>query len=360
MSTETNRMPIMFGEAEELIMANIRAADMTPLMLLGPPGCGKTTVPLNVAENAFGIPRDVAERCIFRPSLRDPVDLIGLPNVQIDETTGASVTHWSQNSFINYVNSVAEEYGGAILIIDELPQAVPMMQNALAGLLLDRFVGENYLHPNVYQVATGNRVSDKAGAGRVLSQLGNRVECHEMGTDLEGWRKYMLGKGYDPMITAYIAFDPGALEDFDPDRIVNGTMRSWEAAAKLDTELPPSVYFTKMAGRIPEGRAAQYRAFTELFHELPSADEMVNSPKTARLPRDNRGALFAAASLAFKRANEETFANITKYVERIATEAMSEDIEAMFYKDVVINKPELANTKQFGAWATGRGAQVLL
>lgn len=350
---------LTFSEAYNVIRASIDANDMTPILLLGAPGCGKTAVCTEV-NASLGIPRDVSDRLIFRPSLRDPVDLIGVPHVERDDEDGQFYTQWALNSYIKYVNQVATTYGFCVMPVDEVAQAVPMMQCAIAGLVYDRFVGDNHLHPNVLPVLTGNRAEDKAGSGRILSQLGNRVEAHTMGTDLEGFCNHMLANNCDPMLVAYIRFDPAALEDFDPDRIVNGTMRSWEAASKVDPDLPPAVYRAKLAGRVPEGRVAQYMAFRDLFHDLPSADEMCNSPMTAKLPSHNRGAMFAAASLAFKRADENTFANLTKYVGRMATEAGTMDIEAMFYKDIIVHKEHLSNTPEFSAWISGRGSQVMI
>lgn len=353
---------LTYTQVLEAIKANVAQGDMTPVYIDGAPGCGKTSLGLDVAEE-YGIPRDVAERCIFRPSLRDPVDLAGLPHTERG-ADGTLYTYWAANSFIKYVNEVAEKYGIAFLIIDELPQAVTMMQNAVAGLVYDRFVGDNHLHENVYVIMTGNRVKDKAGAGRVVTQLGNRVEHLPMSVDLTAWSNFMLDKyGFDKagMFVAYVRFDPGVLEDFDPDRLVNGSMRSCEAAVKIDpTGLSPDVYLAKLAGRIPEGRARSYITFRELADELPTAEEMERSPKSAKLPVGNRGACFAAASLAFKRADAETFPNLAAYVERIALEAMEMDIEAYFYKDVITHKPELAETPTFLSWATGRGAEVLL
>lgn len=351
---------LTYTQVREAIEASVRQNDMTPIYIDGAPGCGKTSVALDVAVS-HGIPRDVAERCIFRPSLRDPVDLAGLPHNERASDDGVLYTYWAANSFLRHVNHTAETYGIAFLIIDELPQAVPMMQNAVAGLAYDRFVGENYLHDRVFIIMTGNRVKDKAGAGRIVTQLGNRVEHLPMGVDLTAWSNHMLYNGIDPMFVAWVRFDPGVLEDFSPDRLVNGTMRSCEAAARVDpTGLSKDVYLAKLAGRIPEGRARSYLTFRELADELPSGDEIVAKPKTAKLPLGNRSALFAAAALAFRRADAKTFAAVTQYVERIAVEGMELDIEAFFYKDVLTHKPELADTSTFNAWAVGRGADVLL
>ena len=351
-----------YSSMKTAIMANVDAIDMTPIMITGAPGCAKTSVCLDVAES-YGIPRNVAERCIFRPSLRDPVDLAGLPHNERDED-GVLYTHWAANSFIKYVNDVAAKYGIAFLIVDELPQAVTMMQNALVGLMLDRFVGSNFLHERVFLLSTGNRVKDKAGAGRIVSQLGNRVEHLPMAVDIDAWGKHMIDTyGFDRvgMFVAYVRFEPGVLEDINPDRMVNGTMRSCTAAAMINPKLPRNIYLAKLAGRIPEGRAMQFLTFRDLFDELPTAEAMRNTPKTAKLPNGNRGALFAAASLAFKRSEDEaSFNAMAKYVERIATEALEADIEAFFYKDIMIHKQALAETNVFIEWATGRGAEVLL
>jgi hypothetical protein len=359
MSTNATLSVLSFDQAVLAIDASIRSGDKTPIIMQGPIGCGKTSVPLAVAVN-HGIPREVAERCVFRPSLRDPIDLVGLPHTERD-ADGDLYTYWSANSFIKYVNDVAEKYGLAILTIDELMQAVPMMQNALGGLLHDRVVGENRLHDRVFIVCTGNRVSDKAGSGRLMSQIPNRCEMWEMRPDLDAWSNYMLDKGYDPMIVAYARFDAGCIDDIDPDRPVNGTMRSMEAAAKLDPEsMPEDIYLAKLAGRIPEARAAQYIAFRKLVEILPTEDEMIKTPTTAKLPTDNRGALFAASSLAFRRVTRDTWKALVKYMERVATEAFAPDIEAAFYKDIVNHKPELVETDEFTAWATTRGADVTL
>ena len=349
---------LQFDDAYTALKATINANDKTPQVIMGPPGCAKTSLAVKVFVD-LGIPEDVVKNCIFRPSLRDPVDLVGLPHVERGDN-GVLETHWAANSFIGYVNRVAEKYGIAPLIVDEVFDCVTMMQNALAGLMLDRRTGDNVLHDRVFIVATSNRVSDKSGANRPLTKLTNRCEVWEMRADLEAWSRYMLEQDADPVMVAYCRFDPGALDDFDPDRMVNGTMRSWDAASRIPTDLPEPIYLAKLSGRVPEARAAQYIAFRKLHELLPTDQEMTTNPMGAKLPVDNRGALYLAATLAFKRVTQKTWPALVKYVERIATEAFAPDIEAAFYKDVVAHKNEFLSTKEFTAWATTRGADVTL
>ena len=341
-----------YSQVKQAIQSSIQQRDMTPVYISGAPGCGKTSVCIDVAED-MGIPRHVAENCIFRPSLRDPVDLTGVPHIE------EGVTKWATNSQLAYVNQVAEDYGFALFIIDEMPQAVPMMQNALAGLMHDRFISDTRLHDDVFVVATGNRAQDKAGAGRVMSQLANRVEHLPMDADLKAFAHYMVTKGYDPMVAAYIRYRPEALDDFNPDAFSNATMRSWEAVAKVDTSLPSEIYFAKVAGRVGEGRAAEYIGFRKIASELPKIETILAHPDTAPMPQDH-GARYAAVGLLVRHAEPSNFAALAKYAGRFATEMQSPELEVVFYMDVVAKDGEFLNTPEYVAWGTGRGQEVLL
>ena len=341
-----------YSHVKQAILSSVNTGDMTPIYISGAPGCGKTSVCIDVAEDK-GIPRDVAEACIFRPSLRDPVDLTGVPHIE------DGVTKWATNSQLAYVNGVAERYGFALFIIDELPQAVPMMQNALAGLMHDRFVSDTRLHDDVFVVATGNRAKDKAGAGRVMSQLANRVEHLEMDADTKAFSSYMMGKGYDPLIAAYIRYRPDALDDFNPDAFSNATMRSWEAVAKVDTTLPSDIYYAKVAGRVGEGRAAEYIGFRRVASELPKIETILAHPETAPMPQDH-GARYAAVGLLVRHADPSTFGTLAKYAARFATEMQSPELEVVFYMDSVAKDANFIQTPEYVAWGTGRGQEVLL
>lgn len=343
-----------YSNVKRAIMANIQSRDFTPIYISGEPGCGKTAVCVEVA-NDLGIPRKVTEdNCIFRPSFRDPVDLMGIPHVDSD-----GYTEWALNSFIRNVNSVAQQYGFALLVIDELAQAVPMMQNALAGLIHDRFIANNRLHDDVFVVATGNRAQDKAGSNRILTQLANRVEHLEMDVDIDSWCTYMAAQDYDPLLPAFIKFRPAALQDFDPDRFSNATMRSWEAAAKVDSDLPRDIYFAKIAGRVGEGWAAEYIGFRDVYHALPDRELIINNPKTAPIPAEP-SARYATMALLQRIVDESNMAPLAQYVSRFSTEQAAPEFEVMFFKYLTDAKAELCETKEFMDWATTRGREVLL
>jgi len=345
-----------FTEALACIRSSIEMGDHTPTLLLGQPGTGKTSLFLKISDD-FGVPRHLAESVIFRPSLRDPVDLMGVPF--IDEQEEGKVTRWALNELIINGNRIAETYGGCMFVLDELAQAPVMMQNACAGLMHDRYIGDNVLDDRVFVGATGNRAEDKAGSGRILTQLGNRLEVLELEVDLPAWSQYMIEMGYDPLLVAYINYRPDALQDFVPSRITNPTMRSWEMAAKVSTSLPASVYRAKISGRVGEGRAAEYIAFRQVYDELPDIQSILSAPMTALIPPD-QGARYASVALLVKNISQVNWPALCQYIGRFATDVMSPEMEVAFFKDVSVRLPEYVQTREFGAWASGRGQEVLL
>lgn len=336
------------------IVASAKAGDRTPTYITGAPGGGKTALCMDVAAE-LGIPKDVAKTCMFRPSLHDPVDLLGVPYVDQESNT----TRWAPNHFLHHVNEVAERYGFAVLTWDELAQAVPMMQNAIAGSLLDRSVGELELHPNVIQVATGNRQTDKAGANRILTQLGNRLEHCELDTDLDDWVNWALDTGIDPLIIGYIRFKPDALHDFDPNRMTNATPRSWEAAARVPTDLPTDIYHAKLAGRVGEGRAAEYVGFRQTYAQLPSREDILLNPTKVPLPEEP-SARYAAVTMATAITTKDNLDMVTQYVDRFTHELHAPEFAVVYYRDVARTKPECKLTKTFIKWASSDGAAVFL
>lgn len=337
------------SEIVKAINSLIDSENKTPVHLSGPPGGGKTTAAVDVARTR-GIPTDVAKSCIFRPSLHDPVDVLGLPT-----TNGTTETAWATPRFLHDINRIARDYGFALLILDELNQAVTMMQNALAGLLLDRRVGEFVLDDNVYMVSTGNRQRDKAGSSRLMTQLANRLIYLDTETSADDWCKWALSNGIDPLLVGFIRFRPDLLHDFDPSRTCNATPRSWEAAAKLPvSDLPLGAYREMLAGTVGEGPATEYVAFREVYASLPSKDSIVQSPDTAPIPGDP-AVRYATVAMLVNVATENNLAAVSEYMGRLPPE-----FDVLFHRSIDTAKPSLAETPAWQRWATTRGADVLL
>jgi hypothetical protein len=305
-----------------------------PVYMQGPPGVGKTDLSYTIAAN-LRIPRDRV--IIIRPSLMDPVDLMGVPAVK------DGVTTWNPPKWLHDLRE-----GRWLLVIDEAPQAVVMLQNALGGLVLDRFIGGVHLSPEVFIYMTGNRVEDKAGANKMVTQLGNRIMLLNMEVDTKDWVVWARQSDIDPMLIAYIIWrdtkSEPVLFDFNPDRLSNATPRSWAKVSLIDTELPPDVYREMISGLVGEGRALEYIAFRQHITRLPDWEVIMASPTTAPVPNEIEIKYAAAGWLADK-ADAKTFPALLQYMERFPL-----DYQVLFVKIASKRAGAIMQTRAFIEW----------
>ena len=130
------------------------------------------------------------------------------------------------------------------LIIEELSDAPIPMQNPMCRVILDRCAGELKLHPKLHIIASGNRTEDKSGANRMSTKLGNRMQTLVFDENLDDWCAWALESSIAVEMIQFLRFRPNLLSDFDPNRSINPTPRSWEMANQVDTELPSDLYLS--------------------------------------------------------------------------------------------------------------------
>lgn len=292
------------------IMAAVAAANPSQaLYLSGPPGVGKTTICFDLAER-LGLPPERV--LLFRPSLRDPVDLLGVPSV--DPQTGTTAFNPPLE-----LQRFAEGSGRGLIIWDELAQGSAMMQNAIAGALLDRELGGLRLDSSVIQVATGNRLADKAGANRVVSQLANRVLHLEVEVDVQRWTRWALGAGIPPKLIGFLQLRPELLLDFDPNRFSNPTPRAWEMVARIPDAIAAveRLYHTAVQGLVGEGAAAEWCGIRAL--PMPDIGEILADP-LRWVPPEPAAIRFACATALAQHATPQNLELCWQAASRLSPE----------------------------------------
>lgn len=319
-----------YADCRSICTAIFSNTPQQTIYISGAPGMGKTAMAYNIAEDLGMTPEQVV---IFRPSLRDPVDLMGVPAVKNNQT------HWNPPEELQRMAK-----GRWLLVIDELPQAVTMMQNALGGLILDRFVGDLKLSPDVMIMATGNRTIDKAGAGRVLSQVANRVMHLELEVHLDDWCEWALDAGIDMLTISFLRFRPALLHDFLPDRFSNPTPRSWEMVGRLPP-LPQKLMYYALSGLVGEGAAAEYEGFRRVADDMPDIDMIMMAPDKVEVPTDP-AALYAVCGMLARKASTDSFGRLCTYFQR-----MPDEFQAMVVNDAVHREPAIKHTEAFIRWA---------
>jgi len=300
MTTELELKP---SQARQVIEAHIDAD--VPVLLTGQPGAGKSDVirQISAARNWRMVD--------MRLSTIDAVDLRGLPAPR----DGKAV-------FLPMGELPDESRDGAqgILFLDELPQAPMAVQNAAFSLVLDRRIGEYHLPQGWRVVAAGNRLQDRAGVNRINSALANRFAHVAMVVDLNDWCTWALANDVAPELVAFIRFRPELLCQFEADRSVNNTPRTWAMVGKhLKRALPIGVETPVIASLVGTGPASELLAFLQVWRRLPSPDVVLLNPTGAPIPQDG-ATLYALAGALARRVTHQSIDAFVTYINRLPPE----------------------------------------
>lgn len=306
----------------------------TTILVTGAPGGGKSACQMKAARvlaEEKGIPPE--RIVVFNPSLRDPVDIMGIPFKSEDGTH----SRWlPPEEFWNLRDGV----GPCILVLEELSDAPMAMQNPLCRVILDRYAGNLKLSDELIILANGNRVEDRSGANRLSTKLANRLCILEFKESVDDWVSWAKTDGdIKQEVITFIQYRPNLLSDFDPKRSVNPTPRAWESVSRVpefDDDPDGFLYFSYVAGLVGEGAAHEYCAYRKIWRSLPDFDKLLADPEKYEVPTD-LAVLYATvlklvSTITNKTPAKDVDAALT-YINRVAP-----DLKAMAIRDMMSNK----------------------
>ena len=325
--------------------------------ILGAPGGGKSACARDVARQILAdhglefVEYDSAKNNVedatvveFNASLRDPVDVLGLP------VTDGQYARWTPPAEFYALRAGR---GPRVLILEELSDAPVPMQNALCRVIYDRHAGQLALTDQLYIIATGNRTEDKSGANRITSKLAGRTRRFDFTENVDDWTEWALDNNIDPVLIQFLRFRPNLLSDFDPNRFANPTPRTWEKVSRIPANLPEQLFFDNVAGDVGEGAAAEYTGFRRIYNSLPSIDGILLDPKGSDVPTDP-ATLYALTGALARKATKDNFDRVTTYLERLAPE-----FNVMAVRDAIRLTPEIKLTRAFTEWAIKHSAVLM-
>jgi hypothetical protein len=345
--SENAPLPVSIQEAGDLLDIYLNAD--VPAFLWGEPGTGKSAIARASAARRGWRFID------FRALLRDPVDLRGLPTVDV----AAGLARWLPPADLPNADRDGPE---GLLFLDELNAASPMMQAACFGLVLDRAVGEYRLPPGWRIAAAGNRAEDRAAAQRMPTALANRfahIFVRSRGKDVvDGWLAWAATAGIHPAVRAFI-FLRGAdfLHAFDA-RTVDAcpafpTPRAWESVSRV-ADAPARLRHAAVAGLIGRAGADEFEGFVRLYQTVPGiVVDALRDPDRAEIPAD-LSVRYAVATALANKADRSNFANVVRYAGRLPG-----DVAVVPVVDAIRRKPDLRETAAFADWSV-RHADVVL
>lgn len=333
--------------------------------LVSRPGQGKSDVITNdvprVLKQALAI--EQFDTKLANLTSYDAPDVRGFAIPVKDERTGNMVTRFTESPLMPS-DDMAEN---GIVFLDEFPQAGPDVQKPSADFKLNGRAGESQLPPGWRVWSAGNRLEDMSGVNKILGHITNRHCIIELDFHIDPWCNWAFKNGIDPLFIAFAKFKPGALtEEVPRDGSQYCTPRSYANAAELCKEYTGDninealcddpLILELMTGTIGKSAAVQAMAFMKVAADLPSMQEIIDTPDVAakKIPRDRLDVVHSATALVVHNVDHESIDPIFQFTENLPKEFQTATIKQMLDKlgGTAINHP------RFAKWMTENKALV--
>jgi len=256
------------------------------LFVWGPPGIAKSSIVEQVCAELNYKLIDI------RLTQMEPTDLRGIP-VPIDGQNPGDkvVVQWAVPDMLpkcdtgkrtcSLDDGFGHKYDGAVILLDELPNAAPSVQAGSYQLVLDGALGEYRVPSNVIVMAAGNRDTDKGATFKMPTPLQNRFTHIEMRVDFEDFQTFALSAGLHQAVVGYLTAFKHELFQFEANSASRGfpTPRSWEAVSDIlrdDPNLPEMVSMALVAGAVGDGIAVKFLEYRKNAANLPAASDILD------------------------------------------------------------------------------------
>ena len=216
-----------FGEYE------IEAKNQRPLLLIGPPGIGKTQIMEQISKECqIGL-------VSYTITHHTRQSAVGLPFIQEKEFQGKtySITEYTMSEIIASVYSKMEETGlkEGILFIDEINCVSETLAPTMLQFLQNKTFGNQKVPEGWIIVAAGNPSEYNKSVRDFDVVTMDRIRYIHVETDYYVWKEYAISKHIHPMILSYLELKPTNF--YKVSTSVDGmefvTARGWEDLSYL-------------------------------------------------------------------------------------------------------------------------------
>lgn len=334
------------------------------LHIMGPPGGGKsdvarTTFP-KVLSQHYG--EEFGVVVVDMPSI-DAVDFRGFC-IPTKDADGNATSIFTRSGLMPTKAYLAEHPRG-VIVLEEKNAADNLTNKAANMVTLERRFGDFKLPEGWWVVALSNRQVDRSGAGKPLMHSINRECVVELDFNIEDYTKYWERTGMHPYGIAFAKQQAGVFATEVPKEARPFcTPRSytfawnWLTAASdgdINNIVTGTIPQSAVAGYIGEGAAANMFAFLACKDELPTIEEVIASPLTAKVPSDSRlDAVYMVVQNCVHHVDSDNVDSLWKYIERLPKEIQTSAAVSFIDK----SNGTLMNSATLGKWISENKALV--
>lgn len=325
---------------------NALLAGLVPI-LLGKPGIGKSATFKAIADKYNLKLIDI------RLAQIDPCDLNGylIPN---KETMRVDFMHPA--IFPVEEDEVPEGYSGWLILFDEITNANNAVQGAAYKVLLDRMIGQRKIHSKALMCGAGNSAVDRAAAFRLNTAMQSRLMHLRVKSNFEKWLEYAVDNNLDHRIRAFIRFKPDMLNNFDPNHQdqTYSCERTWEMASRYidaannydrSINLSYNDFYIPLAGIIGQAAAMEFIAFSDLYTELYTIDDILADPIGIPMP-ERLDICYALTSTLAMHINPSNADKLIEFIKR-----MNIEFQIIIVREACSRDPKIREHQVVSKWA---------
>jgi hypothetical protein len=317
-------------------------------MLSGSPGIGKSDIVKAIAVK-FNL-----QLIEIRLSTYNPINLSGFP--MVNKKGIASFIPMDVFPLEN--TPLPKGKAGWLIFLDEFNSASLSVQAAAYRFVLDHQVEQHNLHSKAVTVCAGNLATDGAIINRLSTAMESRMVHLELDVNTTEWLSWGIRHNIDHRVLSYIEHVPENLHKFNPkhDDKTFACPRTWHFVSRLIKDT-----LTKdlgniqalLAGTVGIAAAVEFIAYTEIYTNLPTYNEILQDPMNARLDIDP-SMLFAVSHMITAYLTKKDLHKGMLYIDRLPAEFQTITLQNLMEKD-----PSMKDEKVIQKWCLIKGSDLL-
>tara|TARA_R100001510_G_C7633912_1_gene192398 strand:- start:381 stop:1478 length:1098 start_codon:yes stop_codon:yes gene_type:complete len=339
-------------ECKDLILA---IGKKRTVLLQGDMGNGKSSVLKMLSKD---LPSH--EPCYVDCTTKDLGDIM-MPKFKTNE----------EQDYVSFVPN--EEFGlhiknkPIIMMLDEYGKANRSVKMALTRLILERQLGNIKLHPDSIIFATTNKGAEGVGDILEAHQRNRMIVVNVRKTTHKEWLVWGVNNGIHSSVLACAKDNPQWFHSFEdvknPDdnpwifmpnqqRAAFITGRSLEISSDLvwvRDQIGDNSLTSSLMGTIGERGALDLMAYVKLTDDMPSRDDIKNSPQTAKLP-SNASAKVMVVLRSLASMTRDFATPFMEYLVRLGVEEQTLFVNGVRAKNYQHQSLMMTNAK-FTEWA---------